>query len=221
MLTHHAMQARLLRVVRRGVLARGAARRCRAGRHAAPASKPRYGLRGAEPRRNRASAGGLAAAWRRMTPGDSLASQAGGPCQAESPLRPGASARAAASGRSCPRRLFHRPRAPEGASQLDAIELLGRAMSYARSSPALPAEHRVAPHAPVPGLVGARPAPVPRGRGGPAGSPFLRLHVREARARARRRSARRRHGGRPRPRDRCASARPADTRGRPGSRCGA
>ena len=68
-LAQHAMQHRLLRVVRRGVLARGAARRCRAGRHAAPAGKRRYGPRGAEPRRIRASAGGLAAAWRRMSAG--------------------------------------------------------------------------------------------------------------------------------------------------------
>ncbi len=61
-LAHHAMQARLLRVARRGILAREAARRCRARRHTAPASKHRCGLRGPEPRRKRASAGGVAAA---------------------------------------------------------------------------------------------------------------------------------------------------------------
>ena len=67
MLAHESMQRRLLRVVRRGVLSsRG---RCGARRHAAPASKRRCGLSGPELREKRASAGEVAAPWRRCPPG--------------------------------------------------------------------------------------------------------------------------------------------------------
>ena len=41
------------------------------------------------------------------------------------------------------------------ASELDTLELFGRAMSYARTSAALAEEHRSAPQSPVPALVGS------------------------------------------------------------------
>ncbi|MFO0710872.1 MAG: hypothetical protein U0353_13585 [Sandaracinus sp.] len=40
-------------------------------------------------------------------------------------------------------------------SELESAELFGRGLSYARVSPALADEHRLAPHAPVPAMVGA------------------------------------------------------------------
>ena len=72
-IAHHAMQRRLLRVVRRGVLSSGAragASSVGARRHAERPCKPRYDPLASELQRKHPSAAGVAAAWRRCTPGE-------------------------------------------------------------------------------------------------------------------------------------------------------
>ena len=70
-LAHHAMQRRLLRVARRGVLSSGAragASSVGARGHAERPCKPRYDPLARELHGRHPSAAGVAAAWRRCTP---------------------------------------------------------------------------------------------------------------------------------------------------------